>query len=353
MTRYHTRVELPTASFPYKIPKRLNALSIPRRDFVESMDGPGYTQSGIRKSALNGQPSDRINDIAWPWIRRLMIVKNMYRKRFSQERLEKLERMIEASNATIYSKLANCVVDLKKQDTKESKKKKLWSEGERKKHLDYITMVAAPKKTFLPPPVKIPRRLQLLSQPRRYFVECYEGSMPQYTRAGIRQSALTGRLTDKSTDIAWPSTRMYKNRFSPDRLERIDRMIEASNATVYAKLANCTVDLKKMDARDLKKKKGWTDTEWKRKMEYISQIAEPKKVFEPPPIKRGKSMPLEALMPRIEEISLLPRFKCYKRMSQEAWYRNPMKVAPNALKYVITDRTKKLAVARVIPKDDE
>ncbi|CAH1641496.1 unnamed protein product [Spodoptera littoralis] len=208
-------------------------------------------------------------------------------------------------------------------------------------------------------PYKIPRRIQCLSVPRRYYMECYEGSMPQYTKTGTRQSALTGRLADKSADIAWPSIRrllilkrMYKNRFSSERLERIDRMIEASNGTVYSKLANCTIDLKKMDGRDLKKKKGWTDTEWKRKMEYISQIAEPKKVFEPPPVKRGKSMPLEALMPRIEEMSVPPSSKCYRRMSQEAWYRNPLKVAPNALKYVITDRTKKLAVARAAPPAD-
>lgn len=35
---------------------------------------------------------------------------------------------------------------------------------------------------------------------------------------------------------------MYKNRFSPERLERIDRMIEAANGTLYSKLANCVID---------------------------------------------------------------------------------------------------------------
>ncbi|XP_035442475.1 uncharacterized protein LOC118270802 [Spodoptera frugiperda] len=213
-----------------------------------------------------------------------------------------------------------------------------------------------PTSTF---PYKISRRIQCLSLPRRYYMDSYEGSMPQYTKSGTRQSALTGRIVDKSNDMAWPSIRrllilkrMYKNRFSQERLEKIDRMIEASNGTVYSKMANCTIDLKKMDARDLKKKKGWTDTDWKRKMEYISQIAEPKKVFQPPPVKRGKSMPLEALMPRIEEMSVPPSSKCYKRMSQEAWYRNPLKVSPHALKYVLTDRMKKLATARAVPAGD-
>ncbi|XP_022827718.1 uncharacterized protein LOC111357319 [Spodoptera litura] len=206
----------PTASFPYTIPKRLNALSRPRKGFIEASDGPGYTQSGIRKSALNGQPSDRINDIAWPWLRRLMLVKKMYRNKFDQERLEKLDRMIEASNATLYSKLANCTVDLKK---------------------------------------------------------------PQ-------------------------------------------------------------------EGKEIKKKKGWSESDWKKHVDYLAMVAAPKREFPPPPVKRGKSVPLEALLPRIKEISSPADFKCYRRQSKEVWYKDPIKVQPAALKYQITDRTKKLAAPR-------
>ncbi|XP_047036109.1 uncharacterized protein LOC124641896 [Helicoverpa zea] len=213
------RYEYPTNSFPYKISKRLNALSVPRKDFVDTQDEmPAYTPTGTRKSALNGQTTDRVNDIAWPWTRRLMVIKRMYKRQFSQE-----------------------------------------------------------------------------------------------------------------------------------RLERIDRMIEAANGTLYSKLANCVIDLKKMDFRDVKKKKGWTESEWKKHMDYISAVAAPKREFKPPPVQRGKSMPLEALLPRIEAMMVRPDYKCYKRMSQEAWYRDPVKVPPNALKYVITERTKKLAAPRAMP----
>ncbi|XP_035441898.1 uncharacterized protein LOC118270422 [Spodoptera frugiperda] len=214
-----TRVDPPTATFPYTITKRLNLLSQPRKGFVDTSDGPGYTQSGIRKSALNGHPSDRVNDIAWPWLRRLMIVKKTYRNKFDQERLEKLDRMIEASNGTLYSKLAHCTIDLKRQQ----------------------------------------------------------------------------------------------------------------------------------DAKDFGKKRGWTESEWKKHMDYIGTVAAPKKEFRPPPVKRGKSAPLEALMPRINEISSPPEFKCYKRESKQIWYKDPIKVPPAALKYQISDRVKKLAAPRSLP----
>lgn len=78
--------------------------------------------------------------------------------------------------------------------------------------------------------------------------------------------------------------RAYKNRFSSTRLERLDRMIEAANATCYSKLANCVIDLKKQDTKDVKKKKGWTESEWKKHMDYIGQISGPKRDFRPPPI---------------------------------------------------------------------
>ncbi|CAH0597717.1 unnamed protein product [Chrysodeixis includens] len=212
-----------------------------------------------------------------------------------------------------------------------------------------------PTNTF---PYKIPRRLNALSVPRRYTYETMEG-MPAYTGAGIRKSALSGTTSDRVQDIAWPWLRrliiikkQYKNRFSSERLERIDRMIEFANSTLYSKLANCVIDLKKQDAKDLKKKRGWTESEWKKHMDYIGQVAAPKKEFKPPPVQRGKSVPLDVLLPRIEEMTLKPDYKCYKRMSQEDWYRNPEKVAPNALKYVITDRTKQLATPRKIPQQE-
>ncbi|XP_026729888.1 uncharacterized protein LOC113495389 [Trichoplusia ni] len=212
-----------------------------------------------------------------------------------------------------------------------------------------------PTNTF---PYKITRRLNALSVPRRYCYETMEG-MPAYTPTGIRKSALAGTTSDRVNDIAWPWIRrlviikkQYKNRFSSERLERIDRMIEFANATLYTKLANCVIDLKKQDAKEVKKKRGWTESEWKKHMDYIGQVAAPKKEFKPPPVKRGKSVPLEVLMPRITAMASRPDFKCYKRMSQENWYRNPEKVAPSALKYVLTERTKKLAAPRNLQPQD-
>ncbi|XP_026729887.1 uncharacterized protein LOC113495388 [Trichoplusia ni] len=211
-----------------------------------------------------------------------------------------------------------------------------------------------PTATF---PYKIPKRLNLLSAPRKYFVELGEG-MPEVSKlSGTRKSAISGRLCHKNSDIAWPFLRRliilkrtYKNKFSQERLERVDRTIEASNATIYTKLADCVVDLKKQET-NLRRKKGWSDSEWKRHMEYISQIAMKKKVYPPPPIKRGKSKPLEELLPRIKTMAKMPTFKCYRRQSQEEWYRKPGKVAPNALKYNISERIAKLAVARALHHD--
>ena len=96
------------------------------------------------------------------YFRRFLIIKRMYKHRFSPERLERIDRMIEAANATCYSKLANCVLDLKKQDTKDMKKKRGWTESEWKKHMDYISHIAAPKKDFRPPPLKVCFKIQQL-----------------------------------------------------------------------------------------------------------------------------------------------------------------------------------------------
>lgn len=212
-----------------------------------------------------------------------------------------------------------------------------------------------PTTTF---PYKIPKRLNILSVPRKYIIDTGEG-MPAYTPRGIRKSALNSQLSDRVNDAAWPYLRrfllikkMYKHRFSLERIERIDRMIEAANATCYSKLANCVIDLKKSDTKDVKKKRGWTESEWKKHMDYINQIAGPKADFKAQPVRRGMCKPLELLLPRINEICFLPDYKVYRRLSQEVWYRNPEKVAPNALKYVISDRVKKLAAHRVLPPQD-
>ncbi|CAH2252634.1 uncharacterized protein LOC120634283 [Pararge aegeria] len=207
-------------------------------------------------------------------------------------------------------------------------------------------------------PYRIPKRLNILSVPRKYIIDTGEG-MPALTPRGVRKSALNSVLSDRVNDAAWPYIRrfllikrMYKNKFSQERLERIDRMIEATNVTCYSKLANCVIDLKKQDTKDLKKKRGWTESEWKKHMDYIGQIAGPRKEFRPPPVKRGERKPLDLLMPRIRQLSLFPEFKWYRRLSKEAWYRDPVKVPPNALKYVISERVKKLATPRAIPQAD-
>ncbi|XP_034837459.1 uncharacterized protein Theg [Maniola hyperantus] len=212
-----------------------------------------------------------------------------------------------------------------------------------------------PTRTF---PYKIPKRLNILSVPHKYIIDTGEG-MPALTPQGIRKSALRSILSDRVNDAAWPYIRrflvlkrMYKNKFSQERLEHIDRMIDASNATCYSKLANCVIDLKKKDAKDVKKKRAWSEGDWKKHMDYIGQIAGPKREFKPPPVKRGPRKPLQLLLPRINQNCHFPEFKWYRRLSQENWYRDPVKVPPNALKYQITDRVKKLAAPRVIPQPE-
>ncbi|KAM3960670.1 testicular haploid expressed gene [Aphomia sociella] len=207
-------------------------------------------------------------------------------------------------------------------------------------------------------PYKISKRLNILSVPRKYIIDISEG-MPALTPRGIRKSAINSLISDRVNDVAWPYLRrfliikrMYKNRFGQERMERIDRMIEAANATCYSKLANCVLDLKKTETKEVKKKRGWSESEWKKHMDYISQIAGPRKDFRPLPVMRGMGKPLEDLLPRINQICYRPDFKVYRRPSQEPWYRDPIKVPPNALKYVISDRTKKLATPRAIPQGD-
>ncbi|XP_068625587.1 uncharacterized protein Theg [Battus philenor] len=205
-------------------------------------------------------------------------------------------------------------------------------------------------------PYKIRRRFNMLSVPKKNYMITDEG-MPAYTPRGIRMSAINAHASDRVNDAAWPylrrmlqTKRAYKNRFTAERLERLDHMIEAANATCYSKLANCVLDLKKQDTKDVKKKRGWTESEWKKHMDYIGQIAGPKRDFRAPPMTRGPRKPLDALLPRLTQISVLPKFKIYRRLSQDSNYRDPVKVPPNALKYIISDRVKKLAIPRVIPQ---
>lgn len=64
------KFEPPTPSFPYKIPRRYNMLSVPKKSYLDTGEGmPTLTPRGIRQSALNAHISDRVNDAAWPYIR--------------------------------------------------------------------------------------------------------------------------------------------------------------------------------------------------------------------------------------------------------------------------------------------
>ncbi|XP_041985345.1 uncharacterized protein LOC121737725 [Aricia agestis] len=199
-------------------------------------------------------------------------------------------------------------------------------------------------------PYRIRRRFNVLSEPKR--VEDTE-SLPDVTEAGVRRSALRYQGSDRVNDVALPKIRkliilrkMYKNRFSPERLEKIDRMIEAANATIYTKLANAVIDLKNQGMDD--RRRGWTESDWRKHMEYINLIARPKEPPSPPPVMRGPRKSLKDLLPRIARMSRMPDFKEYRRLSQESWYRAPGKVSEAALKYNISERTKKLAVPRVV-----
>ncbi|XP_063629813.1 uncharacterized protein LOC134801212 [Cydia splendana] len=211
-----------------------------------------------------------------------------------------------------------------------------------------------PTPTF---PYKISKRLNLMSVPRPWFTVSDEG-MPAYTPFGVRASALRGRGTERTYEVSWPyvrrfllTKRMYKHMFSAERLERIDRMMEMANSTAYSKLAGCVMDLKSKEKKDPKKKKGWSETDWKKHMDYISQISKPRKDFTVEVPRRGERRKLEELLPRINFMAMLPEFKVYRRPSQESNYRDPTKVPPKALTYVISERVKLLAKARPVPQD--
>lgn len=60
----------PTNTFPYKIKNRLNLMSVPRRIPIEDVSAmPVLSPTGVRRSALRGRLSDRVNDVSLPYIR--------------------------------------------------------------------------------------------------------------------------------------------------------------------------------------------------------------------------------------------------------------------------------------------
>lgn len=83
-----------------------------------------------------------------------MLLKKSYKSRFSKKRMARIDKLLELSNATCYTKLANCQLDLKSSSSS-SKKKKGWSESDWKKHMDLIGPMAIPKAEFEPPPIDV------------------------------------------------------------------------------------------------------------------------------------------------------------------------------------------------------
>lgn len=202
-------------------------------------------------------------------------------------------------------------------------------------------------------PFKISHRLNMLCVPKKTLME-YEG-MPAYSSMGVRQSALRSQLSYRVNEVAYPQLRrilnvkqLFRHRFSQQRLRRIDKIIAASNGTCYTKLANATIVLRKSDIKDKKKKKPWSDSDWRRHMEYIGKLATPKKDFTPRTVDRGNWKPLEELLPRIQTMCYIPEEKMWRSLSQETWYRDPVKVSSKALRYVISENIKKLATPRPI-----
>lgn len=64
------KYEFPTSTFPYKISKRLNVLSVPRKYIIDTGEGmPALSPQGVRTSALRAHITDRVNDAAWPYVR--------------------------------------------------------------------------------------------------------------------------------------------------------------------------------------------------------------------------------------------------------------------------------------------
>ncbi|XP_048486570.1 uncharacterized protein LOC105395639 [Plutella xylostella] len=197
-------------------------------------------------------------------------------------------------------------------------------------------------------PYKITKRLNIISEPK----EAYEDDeyRPEVTPYGVRKSALNGSSVERVKDLQWPDPRrmlmtkkMYKHRFSDGRLERMDKMIARANATPYVKLGKRSVDINEKES----KKARWTQNDWNKRMGRINVLATPKPDYTPPPVERGEKIPLDDLMPRIEELAEPPEHRIHRRLSQESGYRDPIKVRRAALKYVISDRVKQLATPKI------
>lgn len=197
-------------------------------------------------------------------------------------------------------------------------------------------------------PYKILKRFRFLATPKKDFSSRI-GVVHGYTPRGIRKSALGAVISDRVKEIAWPPLRilhagkkMYRHVIPPERMERFNKYIEASNGTMYSKLYNIAKDLKATAEAVNKKKRGWSESEWKKHSDYLSRIAGPKYVPEPDPIDRGPRARLDDLFPRIDELA-------EPRDFEDNSYKDPLKISPGALKYVPTERILKLAVPRVIP----
>ncbi|KAJ2937139.1 hypothetical protein O0L34_g19501 [Tuta absoluta] len=214
------KYELPCMSFPYKITRRLNIMSSPRKSVADHGQGmPLLTLTGVRKSALRGRVSDRVNEAAYPYIRRVLILKKQYGKMFTPKRLERLDKTIEACNATMYTKLANCQVKLRNQQdnySKDFKKRKAWNESEWKKHTDYIMTIAKPKRDFPPDPIQrgphksldeLLPRIEILAQIpdlKAYRRESQETWFRDPLK--ISEKALKYNITDRVKKLAQPKT---------------------------------------------------------------------------------------------------------------------------------------------------
>lgn len=60
----------PTEEFRYVIPHRLDLLAEPRIFYEDKGEGmPRFTRGGVRKSALDGAATDRINEVSYPYVR--------------------------------------------------------------------------------------------------------------------------------------------------------------------------------------------------------------------------------------------------------------------------------------------
>ncbi|KOB66203.1 Uncharacterized protein OBRU01_21565 [Operophtera brumata] len=327
-----TQFDPPTDTFPYKIKKRLNIMSVPRKQYIDKGEGmPAYTPRGIRQSAVRAHCSDRVNDAGWPYVRLLSerTAPTESTTRDAPTCGEYLHYIDTGEACQPTPPGASGSLLSKRTAPTESTTRDGPTCGE---YLHYIDTGEACQPT---PPVASGSLLSKRTAPTEsttrdgptcgeylHYIDTGEG-MPAYTPRGIRQSAVRAHCSDRVNDAGMPYVRrfllikkMYKNQFSLDRMERIDRMMEVTNATCYSKLANCVLDLRKDDTKDTRKKKGWSESEWKKHMEATCNLSQ-----------RDKGMPLEMLLQRINQICFLPEFRVYKRYSQDILHKDPIKTS--------------------------